>query len=246
MKQLLALAGRRFRGPPPAPAPADPFMAIGDVHGRADLLEALLGRVLRACAHAPVVVLGDMIDRGPDSAGVLKLLHGLRTAGVICLRGNHEQMLLDFLDAPERCGGRWFRNGGFETLESFGIGLPDPEIDGSMERCAAELRARLGPLLPWLHELPLIWRSGNVLAVHAGLDPECPWDAQRDAHLIWGHPRFGHRPRRDGLWVVHGHVVQPEPLCRPGRIAIDTGAWFTGRLSAARIGAGTVEFMTEG
>lgn len=240
MKPLLALTGPRFRGAPPAPD--DPFLAIGDVHGRADLLEALLDRLLRRPVRGPVVLLGDMIDRGPDSARVLRLMYGLSDLRVICLSGNHEEMMLDFLDAPALRAKRWLRNGGAETLQSFGIDPPDPH---AFERSAQDLHRALGPMLPWLRGLPAMWRSGNVVAAHAGLDPNRKPEFQERSDLLWGHSAFARHPRRDGLWVVHGHVVQPAPNCHQGRIAIDTGAWLTGRLSAARIGAGTVEFVTE-
>ncbi len=244
MNLFAAFAAHRFRAPPPAPLA--PFHAIGDVHGRADLLEALLQRLRAAPTEGPLVILGDMIDRGPDSAQVLRLLHGMAVSDLVCLLGNHEQMMLDFLEAPDQRAERWLRNGGLNTLESFDVAPPEMAVPGSAARCAGELRQALGPILPWLQARPVIWRSGNVVAAHAGLDPNRAPESQERHDLIWGHPRFAKRPRRDGLWVVHGHVVQPEPLSHEGRIALDTGSWFTGRLSAARIGAGTVEFVTEG
>ena len=243
MAPLLPFAWRRFRGGPPAPA--DPFYAVGDVHGRADLLEALLDRLLRSPVRGPLVLLGDMIDRGPDSARVLRLMHGLSDLRVVCLCGNHEEMMLDFLEGPAwRCG-HWLRHGGLATLDSFGIAPPDPALPETHERCTTELRQALGPVLPWLRALPTLWRSGNVVAAHAGLDPARPPKDQTRTDLLWGYPYHARRPRRDGLWVVHGHVVQSDPVAHRGRVAIDTGAWFTDRLTAARIEPGRIEFITE-
>ena len=244
MSLLPALTGRRFKGGPVAPTTT--VHAIGDVHGRRDLLAPLLRRIARRDALAPIVVLGDMIDRGPDSAGVLRLLHHWRHDRVICLRGNHEQMMLDFLDAPQRKAAPWLHNGGTATLASFGVAPPDLELPGEAARAAAELAAELGPMLDWLRAAPLLWSSGNLVAAHAGLDPDHPPGRQAAQTLLWGHPKFATLPRRDGLWVVHGHVVQAAPLAEDGRIAIDTGAWATGRLTAARISGGSVSFTTEG
>ncbi|EYD70408.1 metallophosphoesterase [Limimaricola hongkongensis] len=233
-----------FRHPFPPPAPATPFHAIGDVHGRLDLLAPLLRRIARRGSDHPIVVLGDMIDRGPDSAGVLRLLHHWRHEQLVCLAGNHEAMMLGFLADPVRRAALWLRNGGTESLGSFGIAPPDLATPGAAAECAAALSRALGPMENWLRGLPLRWSSGNVVAVHAALDPARPPGMQDEKTLLWGHPRFAGTPRRDGLWVVHGHVVQDAPSAEGGRIAVDTGAWFTGRLTAARIAEGAVDFVT--
>ena len=224
--------GRRASFDPPVPD--RPIRAIGDVHGRLDLLESALA------ASRPgelTLMLGDYVDRGEQSAGVLRRLH--REENLVCLMGNHEAMMLKFLSNPEKQGRLWLRNGGLQTLVSFGVG------QGRAVDQAAALREAMGDeLLAWLEGLPRVHRSGNIAFIHAGADPNVPIEAQDPHDLIWGHPAFRKRPRTDGLWVVHGHNVVPEPEVRDGRVAVDTGAWATGRLTAARFARGEVDFET--
>lgn len=230
---------RRFRGTPPAPDA--PFFAIGDVHGRDDLLARLLDQIARRDPGAPVICLGDMIDRGPASAAVLHRLRAHPKA--VCLMGNHEKMMLDFLDDPAGSGAPWLRHGGTATLRSFGIETAPERPAAAL---AAELRDALGDLHGWLRDLPLWWRSGNMACTHAGADPALPIETQDRAALLWGHRRFGERHRADGLWVLHGHVITPDPGWEPGRVWLDTGAYGTGRLSAAHVHPGEIALLTEG
>ncbi|MGJ8543880.1 MAG: metallophosphoesterase [Sulfitobacter sp.] len=227
---------RRFSNSTPpfaALAPDAPFVAIGDIHGRADLLQKALDRF----AETQIICVGDYIDRGEQSAQVLALLHA--HPHVICLSGNHEEMLLNFLGHPEKYGPQWLRNGGLQTLASFGI-------SGAGKAHAPlrdALKTALGPdLIQWLTSLRLYWQSGNVAVTHAGADPAMPLPDQSASTLHWGHPAFEKQRRRDGVWVVHGHTIVPAPLAANGRIAIDTGAYATGRLTAARITAAGVTF----
>jgi serine/threonine protein phosphatase 1 len=228
--------------------PDDPFFAIGDLHG----CDTLLARLLEQIAAmeqpgAPLVFLGDYIDRGDNSAALLARLHRLSGAGgakVICLMGNHERMMLEALDDPAHAGPRWLRHGGLQTLASFGIAPPGPDAAARVwEAMRDALRAALGPEQEaWLRGLPLYWQSGNVMAVHAGADPARPIPEQGEETLLWGHADFGRAIRSDGLWVVHGHTIVEAPLQHRGRIAIDTGAYATGRLTAALIAPGAVSF----
>ncbi|MDT0681545.1 metallophosphoesterase family protein [Roseicyclus sp. F158] len=241
-----------FEGGPPAPE-RDVY-AIGDVHGCSRLLEQLLETIdadAKSTAGAPpmLLFLGDYIDRGDSSREVLEIIHRRVRAdpeNVIALRGNHEQMLLDFLADPEGRGPRWLANGGLQTLASFGVGL-----GGGAERDAGDAAVRLSEtlgeagLLSWLSDLPLSWRSGNVLAVHAAADPALPAGAQEPRTLLWGHPDFGTSPRPDGIWVLHGHVPVERPAAENGVIPADTGAYFSGQLTAAAISpGGGVRFLT--
>lgn len=234
------------------PAPAGPFYAIGDIHGRADLLEALLHKIeTEAVGHEAsvrLVFVGDYVDRGDQSKAVLERLHQLCTEmpdQVICLLGNHEKMLLEFLDDPQARGQRWLRNGGLQTLASFGVGRISERATGAaLDEARDRFRAAIGgPLVTWLRGLPRYWQSGNVAVVHAAADPALALDAQDANTLIWGHPAFLRDRRRDGLWVVHGHTIVPEPVAADGRIAVDTGAYATGRLTAAHISADGVRFL---
>jgi len=238
--------------PPPLPRLAHPVGIIGDIHGRADLLDRLLALVAAepGALQARLIFVGDYIDRGPGSARVLTRLQELTATGkATCLMGNHERMLLDTIDRPEVAGQRWLLNGGDTTLASFGASfgatgrLPG---DSEAERMAA-LAVRIREALPagvenWLRALPLWWQDHGLAVVHAGADPALPMAQQEETALIWGHRQFG-KPRPDGLWIAHGHVVVAEPTAEAGRIAVDTGAWATGRLTAAWIEAGQVRFL---
>jgi serine/threonine protein phosphatase 1 len=249
---------RLFRraGPtaPTGPVPDRPFYAIGDVHGRDDLL----ARLLDAIAARPdgdtatLVFLGDYVDRGPDSAGVLRRIAGLKAdagARAVMLAGNHEAMMLGFLDDPAALGVRWLRNGGGQTLESFGIEVPREAEDPEAADLRASLALRLAEALEpegraFLDDLPLAWFSGNVAAVHAGADPRRPVLDQLGERLLWGHPDFAQRPRSDGVWIVHGHTIVATPVAAAGRISVDTGAYATDRLTAAHVTGEGVEFLT--
>lgn len=221
-------------------APDAPFWAVGDVHGRDDLLEGLLDR-LRPDG-LPIVLVGDYINKGPDSAAVLRRLMALRDDGqIIPLRGNHEELLLRFLSRPIRQTRPFLRYGGRQTLQSFGLTLPP---DDAPPRAYVALRDHIRAELPgiqgWLQSCPFAWDCGNVHVMHAGADPNTALDAQPAKGFAWGHPRFLDQPRDDGQWVVHGHTPVAEVTINDGRIAIDTQAFETGRLSAVKIAQGTL------
>ncbi|WP_233352462.1 metallophosphoesterase [Pseudogemmobacter humi] len=200
---------------------------MGDLHGRADLLERFLATRETHFPAARIVFLGDMIDRGPDSAAVLARVRQEVAKGAVALAGNHEAMFLAFLDRPEQSR-FWLKHGGFEMAASYGLdagGLAPEELH-------ARISGAMGDeMLAWLRALPLVWQSGNLVAVHAGLDPALPVAMQEAGVLQWGHRDFGRVPRRDGIWVAHGHTVTERAFARAGRIALDTGAYATGRLS---------------
>ena len=221
----------------PAPNPAQPVTVMGDIHGCLALLRRALDQ-----AKGQIVCVGDYIDRGPDSAGVLALLRA--RPDIVCLMGNHEQMMLDFLDAPETHGERWLKSGGVQTLASFGLAC-----DGTAVAMRDALRLALGQEgEAWLRALPSIWRSGNVAVTHAGADPALPLEAQ-DGHVLrWGHPNFLRNRRRDGQWVVRGHVIVGEAQAKDGIISIDTGAYATGRLTLCFVDADGARFheVTDG
>lgn len=239
----------------PPPAPLAPVYAIGDVHGCAERLEQLLDMIAEDKARcdlsdARIVFAGDYVDRGPDSRAVLARVMAMTASGaqdVHCLMGNHEDMLLRFIDNPVEQGRRFLRHGGAETLASFGIaGAIEAVEDAMLVDFAGRFRASLDPgCEAWLRGLPLIWNSGTVFVAHAGLDPRRPPDDQQDHDLLWGAPGFLEVPRRDGIWVAHGHWIVDAPAVSATRISLDTGAWRTGCLTAARIlPDGSVAFMT--
>ncbi|ARE40859.1 Serine/threonine protein phosphatase [Rhodovulum sp. P5] len=223
------------------PAPDRPFAAIGDVHGRVDLLERLLGRIDPAFR---IICVGDYVDRGEHSAEVLRLLNSRED--VLCIGGNHEDMMMGFLNDPGRYGARWLRNGGLQAMASFGVaGVTETSPEPALTEARDKLREAMGrDLVTWLETLPSHWSTGNVGVVHAAADPNLPLVAQSSRVLRWGHPDFRTTPRPDGLWVVHGHTIVDEPVASDGRIAIDTGAYATGRLTAAQVSSDGVEFIT--
>ncbi len=231
-------------------APTERLAVVGDVHGNDRLLISLLNR-LGGLDPAPdrLVFVGDLVDRGENSATVLSLLFGLqRRLGkkLVVLRGNHEQMMLDFLETPTLSAGRWLRYGGLQTLASFGIGgatetMPEADAHRIRDKLAEAMGAAM---LDWLWDTPSHFVSGNVHVVHAAADPAVPMRAQSIDTLTWGHPEFFRRPRRDGQWVVHGHTIVDEVVATDGRIGVDTGAFASGRLSAACIAPGEFKVIS--
>ena len=229
------------------PKPDVATYVVGDIHGRADLLELLLSLIDAhiggtATSDPHLVFVGDYIDHGPDSAETLARLRELTrdfASSVVCLMGNHERMMLDFLADPATRGPRWLREGGAATLWSFRIDA-EPILASGRPEDFREAARRLEGAMPeglrdWLAGLPLSWRSGNLWAVHAGADPAHPMDAQSSRVLLWGHPEFEAVPRADGSWIAYGHTEMERPVYEDGRIALDTGAWRTGRLTACAL-----------
>ena len=239
----------------PAPKPDVDLYVIGDVHGCLAPLERLIGQqqlsVNRRGKDWRLVLVGDNVDRGEDSAGVIALLRALCDnwpQNVVCLKGNHEQMMLDFLREPEKYGSRWLRNGGLQTLASFGLrGISgEGASPDQLKSMAADLLSAMAVgTAGWLRDHPASFASGNVWVVHAGADPKVAMTDQSERHLIWGHADFARLQRQDGLWVVHGHTVVDAAVASGGRISVDTGAAYGGRLSMAAIyPEGTVEFTS--
>ena len=226
--------------PPAGPIPDQPLFVVGDIHGEMDLMEAMLERIDEAIGKIQLknpllVFVGDLIDRGPHSKDVLLRLMELTTEfpdNVVSLLGNHEQMLLDFIDAPIARHARWMRNGGVQTCESFGLKVP-AEIGDPLIVADALMEAMGDELLDWLRVRPLMHRSGNITCVHAAADPNKSMEKQSDRVLIWGHPEFLSSIRKDGQWVAHGHTVFDLPMIGDTRISVDTGANAAGILTCA-------------
>ncbi|MGI9368536.1 MAG: metallophosphoesterase family protein [Ruegeria sp.] len=246
--KLTGKVAAEYPGEPfPEISPDTRFYAIGDIHGRLDLLQSLLATLDADC---PLIFVGDYIDRGEYGAQVLRHLHYLdesQSCDVVCLLGNHEEMLLRFVDDPKRAGRLWLHNGGLQTLASFGLsGISDSTVGEDAIEVAARLREAMGErLLNWLQERPLTWSSGNVSVVHAALDPSSPLTEQHRQVCLWGHPKFQRVLRSDGQWVVHGHTIVEQPEVDRGVISIDTGAFFSNRLTAAEISKTGVRFLPD-
>ena len=211
--------------------------AIGDIHGRLDLLDRLLGRLVddmvdQRALVPTLVFLGDYIDRGPDSCGVIdRLIAVSKLVSTVFLRGNHEAMLLDALQRPDMVAG-WGRSGGYETMLSYGIVVPrDPGPDECTDLSEALRRDMPGSHRIFYNSLERAFLCGDYAFVHAGVRPGAPFDAQTEDDLIWIREPFLSDKRDHGKVVVHGHTPVRAPEFRPNRIAIDTGAFATGRLS---------------
>jgi serine/threonine protein phosphatase 1 len=227
------IAGRAPRTPPDTR-----IYAVGDIHGRDDLLASLHARIEQHArdfgGRRVLVYVGDYVDRGPDSAGVIDRLVNNPLSGfeTVHLAGNHEAFLLDFLENPQE-GSIWMMNGGEATCESYGIDFWSLEGE---DRFAA-LNAALKTKIPdshrrFLDSLRLRHEEGDYLFVHAGIDPERPPDDQDDYDLMWIREPFLYSRRDFGRVVVHGHTPVDRPEERANRIDIDTGAVYGGRLTA--------------
>ena len=254
------MIGRLFRkmthagaapGPVTAAVPAWPSLppgrrvyAIGDVHGRLDLLDDLLSRIAaddapRAPAATTIILLGDLVDRGPDSAGVIDRAMALVAAGkagggpeTVVLKGNHEEMFLAAAAGRADAIRPFCKFGGRETVLSYPISEDAYNALG-FDALARELLT----LVPRAHvdflaDAADSHRIGDYLFVHAAIDPDVPLDQQRARTLRWGNKAFLASDARHDAFVVHGHTIRPAPDVRPGRLGIDTGAYASGILTA--------------
>lgn len=213
--------------------------AIGDIHGRYDLLRLLLDRIgEHAQALPPVqslhlVFLGDLVDRGPDSAKVVEFLHELEqsTDQIIVLLGNHEEAMLQALDGDVGVLQRWLSVGGAQTLQSYGLRLPDADDD--MRRYLRYLQSALpSDQIRWLRRLPLTAQSGDYFFCHAGIRPGVALGRQSREDLLWIRDDFIDDMADHGAVIVHGHTIEREVTMRANRIGIDTGAYCHGLLTA--------------
>ena len=207
--------------------------AIGDIHGRLELLRQLYEQILEDAGSrdqsSQIIFLGDYIDRGPSSADVISFLIDeldLRHEHVF-LRGNHEDLMLGFLKDPS-IGKTWFDVGGLETLESYGIRAD--------MRNMAKISYALAEGIPqshrhFLERLKFIHTSGDIIFAHAGIRPRVPVERQENADLMWIRREFLEASNFGGKCVVHGHSQVFKPVNLPHRISVDTGAYHSGKLT---------------
>ncbi|MEG3170841.1 metallophosphoesterase family protein [Sphingomonas sp. ZB1N12] len=223
----------------PSTDSGDRIYAIGDIHGRYDLLQMLIARIGEHSASLPparslyVVLIGDIVDRGPQSAEVLAMLYSLQrqNSRVIVLLGNHEEAMLQALDGDPDALRRWLAVGGDATLASFGI-APLRVDDDPRDYMNSARRAIPRQWLAWLRQLPLSVQSGDYYFVHAGVRPGVALARQVREDMLWIRREFLRHERDFGAIIVHGHSVTPDVDVRQNRIGIDTGAYRTGVLSA--------------
>jgi serine/threonine protein phosphatase 1 len=214
--------------------------AIGDIHGCADHLHQLLADIEEHCGGIPrkLVFLGDYIDRGPNSAGVIERLRTLQASephDVVCLKGNHEDLMLGAYHVPgQRLN--WLMNGGNKALRSFGIDGPEDLPSDVVQ---------------WVQELPTVYEDEHRFYVHAGFRPGAPVPDPDDHARLWIREPFLSEDHDFGKLVVHGHtpLVRGEPDVHRYRVNLDTACVFGGRLSAGVFSderAHPVEFLQVG
>ena len=221
--------------------------AIGDIHGRLDLLQRAIVAIERDVAErgpaALTVTVGDYVDRGPASRGVLDCLIGNPfPTTLVALKGNHEDMFEKFL-VYSAAGPHWAANGGLETLRSYGVPVGDA---GTMDfvRAREDLRAALPhEHREFLRALKPSFSCGRYFFCHAGVRPGVPLERQYEEDLLWIREPFLMSQEDFGKIVVHGHTPVAEPEVRANRIGIDTGAYFSGRLTCVGLGEGPPRFL---
>lgn len=228
--------------------PGSRVYAIGDVHGRVDLLQEAFVKIDKhrtayPIANAIEVMLGDYIDRGHSSFEVIELLSSRARSGTICLKGNHETFLLQFLHDPYILT-HWQHFGGLETLTSYGL---KPSLNCS-RKVQEKLAAQLADQLPAHHHkflisLPLCFALGDYFFVHAGVRPGIDLSRQSSDDLLWIRDDFLSYRGSFGKIVVHGHTPVSEPEIHDNRINLDTGAFATGKLTCAAFEEDQILFL---
>jgi serine/threonine protein phosphatase 1 len=236
---LERLFGRkREAGAPPRASERTRVYAVGDIHGRLDLLREI-NQLIHEDAYARqaprnvVVYLGDYVDRGPHSREVVDLLLDRPLPGFehIHLMGNHEDSLLRFL-ADAQIGPAWLEYGGMATLHSYGVKTVDPRSTRDLLRAQDELRDKLPDRhLRFLRALAPWHVEGDYYFVHAGVRPGVALDAQVPEDFLWIRDTFLDSTADFGKIVVHGHTITDLPVVRRNRIGIDTGAFASGKLT---------------
>lgn len=230
---------------------ATPTYAIGDIHGRHDLLLKAEEAIVRDAQSLPgrklIVTLGDYIDRGPESARVLSHLMEAPPEGFdrICLTGNHEVLMLDYIDGWASYQD-WMTMGAAELLRSYGL---DPDHLPLVFRTGAQLDTFIRQSLPRTHidfmrSMPVMVDTPSVLFVHAGIDPAVPIAEQTDEDMVFIRQRFLNSTAPLPKLVVHGHTPGEEPEVLPMRLNLDTRAFKSGKLSVARFWQGRVHLFS--
>lgn len=242
-----------WRSDPPGPLPAIPggerVYAIGDIHGRLDLFRAIAEAIerddeIRGSADTTVILLGDLVDRGPDSAGVVDYARQwAKLRKIRFIGGNHEEMFL--LGFYKLAAFKSFQKiGGRETLLSYGI-EPRDLLAADLDE-AQRLMIDAVPMADreFLHSFEKLIAIGDYLFVHAGINPARPLNEQRGHDCRWIREPFLKHTGDFGQVVIHGHTVTEDPVIRNNRIGIDTGAFMSGRLTAIGL-EGTERWILE-
>ena len=226
---------------PGALPPGRRVYAIGDIHGCDDQLAALHRAIQTDLAENPIarplmIHLGDYVDRGPDTAGVVaRLIRGSKGLPAINLMGNHERTMLDALEGHGGAATDWLFTGGRTSLESWHID-PDTPRSAWLEKLPAAH-------LDFLGRLKLFHREGSYIFVHAGIRPGIALDDQARDDLLSIRMPFLYSDADHGAVIVHGHTPTDEPVLKPNRIGIDTGACFGGKLTCAILEGTDIAFL---
>jgi serine/threonine protein phosphatase 1 len=228
------------QGPSPTVPSGSRLYAVGDIHGRLDLLTRLHALIAAdaetsTAQRRVLVYVGDYVDRGPDSAGVIDLLLDRPLPGfeIVHLLGNHEETMLRF-PVDITVGPTWLYYGGVETLLSYGVDVRSNAWRDERELC--RLQAEVRRCVPRRHvefmrAMPLFHVEGDYLFVHAGIRPGVPLEQQEADDLLWIRGDFLRSRVDHGKIVVHGHTITEMPDAQPNRIGIDTGAFYSNRLT---------------
>src|SRR5437588_3375552 len=223
---------------------------IGDIHGRSDLLDRMIGDISRDLDGNPVaesltVTLGDYVDRGPDSRGVLdRLVCNPFPTRFVALKGNHEVLFETFMRDPS-VADHWRRLGGLETLQSYGVAVGQVMMGKNYREAAEALQAAV-PLahFEFLASLKTSLMVGQYFLCHAGVRPGVSLERQSADDLLWIRGPFLDSNADFGKIVVHGHTPSEMPQVLPNRINIDTGAFMTGRLTCVVLERDRVRFIS--
>lgn len=240
-----------------AATPADTAIyAIGDIHGRLDLLDSLHLLIAadaqeRHAEHRQLVYLGDYLSRGPDSPAVVDRVRNWLPAGFerVTLKGNHEDLLLRYIGGELAAGRHWFDYGGLETLAAYGIEFADRAARDEASIAALGLRfaaALPPPHLEFFNALRVYHRAGDYFFTHGGIRPGVPLAAQSPHDCMWIRKTFLDSTADHGAVVVHGHSICREPEIRPNRIGIDTGAYRSGVLTCLVLQDTAIEVLQTG
>jgi serine/threonine protein phosphatase 1 len=210
---------------------------IGDIHGRSDLLDKMVGQIHRDMdkfghCESVTITLGDYVDRGWDSRGVLdRLSRNPFPTRYLALAGNHEALFEAFLQEPS-VADRWRRFGGLETLNSYGVSIADIMLGKGFDAAARALRAAVpDEHYAFLASLKPYLSIGEYYFCHAGIRPSVPLEQQKIADLLWIREEFLSSKQHFEKMIIHGHSPNEWPEVKPNRINIDTGAFATGRLT---------------
>jgi serine/threonine protein phosphatase 1 len=227
--------------------------AVGDIHGRLDLLHRIQQSIVDDAARRPanrrqLVYLGDYVSRGPDSAGVVDRVRAWLPEGFerITLKGNHEDLLLRFLDGEIDTGRHWLDYGGLEAMAAYGVAIADRDArdDASVIALGEDLAGRIPPShLDFFRTLQISHRAGDYVFVHGGVRPGVALTEQSARDCLWIRKTFLNSNADHGAIVVHGHSISDQPEIRHNRIGIDTGAYRSGVLTCLVLDGETRTFL---